>query len=230
MMSTTPPPTPTISRTPSDRLLFALKMHGPQSSAVLGRSLGISGEAARQQLLRLEDQGLVEARNEVRGVGRPVAMWHLTRAAAGRFPDTHAQLTVDLLDIVRTQLGEEALETVIATREREAEEAYHHRMEGASSPVERIARLAEIRSDEGYMAEWMEDADGYLLVENHCPICAAAAQCQRFCRAELNVFRDVLGPDLEVERIEHILAGARRCAYRITPKSQDSSRHQHPAT
>lgn len=217
-MSTTPSSIPPTSRTPSDRLLFALKMHGPQSSAVLGRSLGISGEAARQQLLRLEDQGLVEARNEVRGVGRPVAMWHLTRAAADRFPDTHAQLTVDLLDIVRNQLGTEALEKVISTRERETEKSYLQAMEGASSPVERIARLAEIRSDEGYMAEWMEDDDGYLLVENHCPICAAASQCQRFCRAELNVFRDVLGPEVEIERIEHILQGARRCAYRITPK------------
>jgi predicted ArsR family transcriptional regulator len=29
------------------------------------------------------------------------------------------------------------------------------------------------------------------------------------------VFRDVLGPEVEVERVEHILAGARRCAYRI---------------
>lgn len=209
---------PTASRTPSDRLLFALKMHGPQSSAVLGRSLGISGEAARQQLLRLEVQGLVEARSEVRGVGRPVAMWHLTQAAADRFPDTHAQLTVDLLDIVRNQLGEDALETVIATRERETEAAYQQAMEGASSPVERIARLAEIRSDEGYMAEWQAEGDGYLLVENHCPICAAASECQRFCRAELNVFRDVLGPDVDVERIEHILQGARRCAYRITPR------------
>lgn len=217
-MSTSPTSTPTISRTPADRLLFALKMHGPQSSAVLGRSLGISGEAARQQLLRLEDQGLVEARNEVRGVGRPVAMWHLTQSAAERFPDTHAQLTVDLLQIVQDQLGPAALETVIATRERETEQSYLQAMQGASSTVERIARLAEIRSDEGYMAEWMEEGDGYLLVENHCPICAAAAECQRFCRAELNIFRDVLGPEVNVERVEHILAGARRCAYRITPK------------
>ena len=178
-MATSPTPTsiPTASRTPSDRLLFALKMHGPQSAAALGRSLGISGEAARQQLLRLEVQGLVEARNEVRGVGRPVAMWHLTQAAADRFPDTHAQLTVDLLEIVRNQLGEGALETVISTRERETEAVYEAAMAGASTPVERIARLAEIRSDEGYMAEWFEEGDGYLLVENHCPICAAAAQC-----------------------------------------------------
>jgi predicted ArsR family transcriptional regulator len=30
------------------------------------------------------------------------------------------------------------------------------------------------------------------------------------------VFRAVLGDDVRVERSDHILAGARRCAYRIT--------------
>jgi predicted ArsR family transcriptional regulator len=57
-----------------------------------------------------------------------------------------------------------------------------------------------------------------VLYENHCPICAAATVCQNFCRAELAVFRDVLGPDTEVERTDHIVLGARRCAYRVTPR------------
>ena len=30
------------------------------------------------------------------------------------------------------------------------------------------------------------------------------------------VFREALGPEITVERTDHILAGARRCAYRIT--------------
>jgi len=51
-------------------------------------------------------------------------------------------------------------------------------------------------------------------VENHCPICAAAATCQGFCRAERDVFSNVL--DARVERTEHILQGARRCAYVIS--------------
>ncbi|MGE8096813.1 hypothetical protein [Pseudomonas fluorescens] len=54
-----------------------------------------------------------------------------------------------------------------------------------------------------------------MLIENHCPICAAATACQGFCRAELNVFEQVL--QARVERVEHILMNARRCAYRITP-------------
>ena len=57
----------------------------------------------------------------------------------------------------------------------------------------------------------------FLLVENHCPICAAAASCTGLCAKELEVFQAVLGDEVEVTRTEHIMAGARRCAYRVGP-------------
>jgi predicted ArsR family transcriptional regulator len=55
----------------------------------------------------------------------------------------------------------------------------------------------------------------FVLLENHCPICAAATACQGFCSSELELFRSVLGPSVTVERTEHIVGGDRRCAYRI---------------
>ena len=84
-------------------------------------------------------------------------------------------------------------------------------------PRLRIAALADIRTREGYMAEYREaeDGEGWLLIENHCPICAAATACQGFCRSELAIFREMLGPECSIERTEHIVHGARRCAYRI---------------
>ena len=59
-----------------------------------------------------------------------------------------------------------------------------------------------------------EDGDLLLLV-NHCPVYAAASVCQGLCALELQVFRAVLGEAVTVERTDHILAGARRCAYRV---------------
>jgi len=76
--------------------------------------------------------------------------------------------------------------------------------------------LAAIRTDEGYMASAKPQGDGsVLLLENHCPICAAAVACTGLCAKELEVFQTVLGKDVAVERTEHIVAGARRCAYRV---------------
>src|SRR5690606_33917727 len=76
-------------RSPAERVLMALKMHGALSSAALGAKLGTTGEAARQQLARLAEEGLVVATSEAKGVGRPTQSWSLTAAAQARFPDTH---------------------------------------------------------------------------------------------------------------------------------------------
>jgi len=70
------------------------------------------------------------------------------------------------------------------------------------------------------MADYTEDDEGYLLVENHCPICAAAKVCQGFCASELQIFQSVLGESVSVQRTDHIIAGARRCAYRIVSSAK----------
>ena len=203
-------------RSPAERVLMALKMHGAMSAAALGSRLGTTGEAARQQLARLAEEGLVVATSEAKGVGRPTQSWSLTPAAQSRFPDTHAALTVQLLGIVRNSLGEEALDTLISIREAETRAAYEAELAERTSLRDKVAALADLRSAEGYMADWREEPDGSLvLIENHCPICAAATACQGFCRAELDVFRSVLGPTAEVVRNEHIVAGGRRCSYAI---------------
>jgi predicted ArsR family transcriptional regulator len=64
------------------------------------------------------------------------------------------------------------------------------------------------------MAEAARDGRTWVLVEHHCPICAAATACQGFCRNELALFRSVL-PGTRVERTEYLLDGGQRCAYRI---------------
>ena len=203
-------------RSPAERILMALKMHSALSAAALGKSLGTTSEAARQQLQRLAEEGLVEAHSAASGVGRPTQLWSLAPAAQARFPDTHAALTVQLLDIVRDHLGEDVLDTIITARETDTRCAYEAAVGSATDLRSRVAALADLRSQEGYMAAWTEQPDGsMLLVENHCPICAAATACQGFCRAELEVFRSVLGPDVEVERQEHIVSGGRRCTYAI---------------
>ncbi|GHA18080.1 transcriptional regulator [Devosia pacifica] len=201
-----------------------IKMRGAMTSAALGAALGITAEAARQQLVRLGDAGLVEFSAERKGVGRPSRRWQLTEAGAARFPDTHAALTVQLLDIVRDALGDTALDSVISERERRTLAAYRGAMSDAATLQDRVKALTAMRSEEGYMAaSWQQDDGSYMLVENHCPICAAATACQGFCRAELAVFQEVLGSGAEVRRSEHILAGARRCAYEIRPAGKEVS-------
>ena len=207
-------------RSPTEQILLALKTGGPQETAAIAARLGVSRQAALQTLERLTADSLTAHTTERRGVGRPRRLWSLTDKAHARFPDTHSQLTLDLLQAVRAEFGEDGVERLIARREREAEAAYAVAMAPATSLENRIARLTAQRVAEGYMARWSRlEGGGWLLVENHCPICAAAAACQGFCRAELALFQSALGPEAQVERTDHILAGARRCAYRITARA-----------
>ena len=206
-----------MSETTVDRILFRLKTRGPASIADLSAAFSVTSEAVRQLLVKLEADGLVAYEDQRAGRGRPKRLWRLTDAGHARFPDRHADLSLALLEAVRAEFGEGGLDRLIGRREAEQRQAYRRATDGVASLEQRVARLADLRDREGYMAEWRHEEDGsLLLIENHCPICAAAASCQSLCRSELTVFREALGQDAVVERVDHVLAGGRRCAYRVT--------------
>jgi predicted ArsR family transcriptional regulator len=207
---------PSLSTT--EQFLRLLKTSHLQTAASLAKELKITKEAARLQLLKLTQEGLVQSVTEARGVGRPTQLWTLTKLGHARFPDRHAGLTAQLLASIRTVLGEEALEELLTDRTRQTLAAYTQAMAGSTQLSERLAVLTNLRTEEGYMADCIKDEQGYLLTEHNCPICTAAAACQGFCRAELSIFEQILGSQVSVTRVSHILAGASRCAYRIQVK------------
>jgi predicted ArsR family transcriptional regulator len=202
----------------ADRILLHLKTKGPQPAAQIAKRLGVTAMAIRQHLYTLRDGGLVTYEDERRKVGRPARIWRITEKAQARFPDSHAELTVEMLAIIRATFGERGIERLLTERTRLQTRAYAERLRAAGKSLEaRVNALAKIRAEQGYMAEASRQRDGsFLLTENHCPICAAATECQGLCREELVLFSSVLGKDVSVERTDHIFAGARRCAYRIT--------------
>lgn len=198
-------------------LLERLKLMGPQSAQALGSALGVTPMAARQHLYGLEAEGLIAWTTPATARGRPTKLWALSPAADRLFPDAHQELAVGLLTAMREALGEEGFAKVLARRGAD-QTAQYRTATGDKDLAGRVEALAAIRSREGYMAEARPDGEGgFWLIENHCPVCAAASACSGICAGELMVFRAVLGPDVQVERTDHILAGARRCAYRIKP-------------
>jgi predicted ArsR family transcriptional regulator len=197
-------------------LLNLLKRHGPLDSAALAAKLGVGAMAVRQHVYDLQARGMITFKEEARPVGRPAKLWRLTEAANRHFPDSHAELTVGLIDAMRRALGNDSFERVLEERMRAQTAAYRKHIDANAPLKERMKALARLRSAEGYMAAVSTEADGaLLLVENHCPICDAAKACVNLCARELETFQALLGPDVRVERTEHVLAGARRCAYRV---------------
>ncbi len=208
-----------------ERVLFVLKTKGPQTAARMAKHLGVTPMAVRQHLAVLEGEELVDFTDERRKVGRPARLWRLTSDAYDRFPDFHAELAVGMLEAIQSAFGEQGLERLTKERTRQQVASYRARMPGSDAPLEeRVAILARIRREEGYMAESRRRRDATLdLVQNHCSIAKAARRCPKLCGGELSLFRAVLGDDVSVERVEHILSGDRCCSYRIRNRRAESS-------
>ncbi|HDZ8913780.1 TPA: transcriptional regulator [Aeromonas hydrophila] len=201
----------------TDKILFLLKSHGPQSAAELGEQLQMTSMGARQHLMTLEADGWVSFNDEARGRGRPVRLWHLTEQAWQRFPDSHSELTLQLIDNIQQLFGEVGMERLIAQREQQQLARYQAELTQPAL-ADRLAALTAQRTREGYMADFRQEEDGsWLLWESHCPICAAARACRGFCRSELEMFRRLLAP-AGVEREQYLLKGDHRCLYRIRPQ------------
>ena len=197
-----------------------LKTEGAMDSAALAARLGLTAMAVRQHLYALAEEKLVTAEERRVPLGRPAKHWQLTREADRLFPDAYAELNVSLLAALGDTFGAAGVERVLESRSARQRKAYAARIRPGAPLREKLQQLARIRSEEGYMAEVKAEGRGrFLFIENHCPICAAATACQGFCANELELFRAVLGA-VEVERLEHIVAGERRCAYRVTPRAR----------
>jgi predicted ArsR family transcriptional regulator len=198
------------------RIVDRLKRVESATATDLANEFGLTDTALRQHLDALEETGMVSrSMAEPVGRGRPPVHWQLAPAAAEAFPDRHGELSVDLISSVRSALGDSALDRVIATRSDRQVATYGAALDGASDLRDRVQRLAEVRSQEGYLAEVREDGDDLLLIEHHCPIRDAAISCGALCQAELDVFQRTLGSGVKVSRTQHVLAGDRRCAYRV---------------
>jgi predicted ArsR family transcriptional regulator len=200
------------------QILTFLKRRGAQATAAIARHLKITLPGTRKHLGALTKARLVSFIDERRGVGRPRRLWQLTEEAQARFPDGHDVMTVELIEAIREGFGEWGLARTIALRESQTQNRYETALARCRNLRSRLQRLAELRSKEGYMAEYQALSDGtFLLVENHCPIRTAARRCEGLCRSELAIFRRLLAAEAVIEREEHLLAGTRRCAYRIRP-------------
>ena len=216
---------PTGEGSTRSAVLRLLKSEGAMDSAQLAKKLGLTAMAVRQHLYALLREKFVTAEERPSPIGRPTKFWRLTGAADQFFPAAYAELSVALMEALGDAFGPAGVKRVLESRCSRQQNAYVHRIGAKASVQEKLRHLALIRTEEGYMAEVQrENESSFLFIENHCPICAAATACQGFCDTELNLFRNVLGPEIGVERVEHIVSGHRRCAYLITPLGKPARR------
>ena len=204
-------------------ILHDLRRNGPTSPDALSRRVGASRTGVLQQLRALEVAGLVSRQTVRHGVGRPRHVFDVTPTAQGLFPASYDRLATDMLAAMAAVGGDALVAKVFDARRL----ALHERVAGrlaarlpADAPLaDRVRELAVVQDEQGYLCHATIEPDGatFRLSEHNCAIYQVALAHPSACRAEEELFREVLQAD--VVRESHIAAGDRCCSYRITEKA-----------
>ena len=204
-------------------LLLALREGGASGPDALAARLGMSRTSTLQRLRELETAGFV-ARQAIRhGVGRPRHLYDITAAAQRSLPANYDGLATTLLESIEQVGGDTLLEEVFQARRRLLRDRilgrFAERLGPHATLADKVRELAVVQDESGYVcrAETAPIDGGPLeLREHNCAILGAAAGHPAACRAELQLFEEVL--DARVVRTSHIASGDRACAYRIEPR------------
>ena len=218
-MTDTPNATDRTATLPAGRraVLYALRRRGHATAEQLAGQLGQSVSGARQHLTALVDTGLVDAEEVVPDTaraGRRALSYSVTPAADSLFPKAYGELTNELLGYL-DDTDPAMLEALFAKRRDARVAGATERLARKRTLAAKVAELTRVLDEDGYLATSERIGPGaYRIVEHNCAIWAVALRYGQACTSELDFIRTVL-PDADVERVQHMVAGARHCAYEI---------------
>ncbi|MFD2115725.1 helix-turn-helix transcriptional regulator [Paenibacillus yanchengensis] len=203
-------------------ILHLLKTKGAMSTKELTEELGITIMAVRRHIQSLERDQLITSKVLRQSMGRPTAVYELTGQANGFFPNKYPTLTLELLQELEESFGPDAINQLFEGRKDKLISKYDALMQGKEMS-ERVAILAQIQNDNGYMVELEQlNEQEFLLKEHNCPIEQVATKYKNACHCELQMFRSLL-EDADISRRECLADGGNRCTYSIKSKQKPSA-------
>ncbi len=202
-------------------ILRYLLRQGQATAQQLAQDLNISTQAIRRHLNELDADGLIEYQSVRQGMGRPQHLYQLSTQGSDRLkPQKYSEFAVSFLDTLAETVGEEQVSRVLE-KQWQRKAAEYRDFLGKGTLKQRIAKLVELRKEEGYMAELHEVStkkeQEFVLLEHNCAISEVAESYPSICGHELEMFAEVL-PDCIVKRTHWINDGEHRCGYSIQAK------------
>ena len=169
--------------------------------------------AVQHHLTVLEKAGLILSSLERHHTGRPSHLYSLSDKAQAAFPNEYAQLADRVLQAITGLDGPPKVARIFAQIKKNMTARFAPRVLGRNFE-ERVAEMARIQSEAGYMAEWRRlDDKKCELTERNCAMLQVAQSYPEACDCEMSVMRELLGA--MVSRIEHIASGDLCCRYLI---------------
>jgi len=175
----------------------------------LAAALGISRNAAHQQIIALEAEGLVERASAIRTKGRPSQGFRLSEAGKATFPRQYALLAKQMLQELSAYLGPDELRK--AMERIGVSLADSLRAEVGSDPAERVRKIAGLMRELGYESKAVEGENGPEIEAHNCVFHDLAFADPSICAVDLALLRTLSGKD--VRHLRCMARGERSCRF-----------------
>ena len=187
-----------------DRILeLLLKAEAPLSVPALAGAIGISRNAAHQQVVALEREGLIERGSAIRTKGRPSQGYRLSAAGRGTFPRQYALLARQLLGELARHLGPDELHRALQRIGLSLADSL--RVEVGDKPD--ATTIAGLMRELGYESR----ADGAEIEAHNCVFHDLAMADPAICEVDLALLRSLTGKQVDHRRC--MALGERSCRF-----------------
>jgi predicted ArsR family transcriptional regulator len=209
-------------QTTKHQILELLKRTGSATVEEAAGSLSIASMTARQHLLGLERDGLVQSEKVRRANGRPHYLFYLTNKGDEMFPrrfDVLAAILLDEVGALRADdidglSGDEKRSLLVQRAADRLAERYRFPVDGRSL-TERIQALTNVLHAIGGFAEWIETSDGYEIRDYNCVFASLTSQSDG-CPGHLRLITQLLHWPARHEVVDN--GRVHCCRYIVSPQ------------
>jgi predicted ArsR family transcriptional regulator len=204
-------------QTTRGRIVESLKRHRARTATELSAEHGVTPNAVRQHLSRLERDGLVSEQARRLGRTKPTLVYTLTEEGERLFPQRYPLLLNVLLDELAREDGPGRLKELFSNIGRRSAQRHAGRFAGKELP-EKVAELAKFLRERGVVVEYEKTDSGYAFREYNCPFKDTVTTHPEICSMVHTLMEEVLpGKPLQVSSISR---GDDRCEFELAaPKN-----------
>jgi len=203
-----------------DQILdLLLRSEQPLGVRALSAEVGISRNAAHQQIVALEREGLIERASAIRTKGRPSRGFRLSTAGKATFPRQYALLARQMLGELARHLGPDDLRRTLQRIGLSLAESL--RSEMGSDSEENIRRIAGLMRDLGYESRSVEGEAGTEIEAHNCVFHDIAMADPAICEVDLALLRSLSGQAVDHRRC--MARGERSCRFAFKPAEPTGS-------
>ena len=206
-----------MSNNTRNRVLRSLLLNQKRTVNELAEAVDINPISVRHHVTKLEAEGLIVSEEERHGVGRPRLIFSLSPKGMEQFPQRYLQLTLRLLEQLKSSLPEKVLRNIF-------KEVAEGIVEDLTPDItledlnlkERLELLQEVLTAEGFMVEIQEEEGNFYIVEASCPYHHVGEDYPEICVMDQELIAHFVSST--PKRVECILDGDKQCKYLITDK------------